>query len=244
MKIKEENKNSKDLPGHIAIIMDGNGRWAKRRSLPRIEGHRRGIDKIREIIKTADELGIKVLTFFAFSTENWRRPKREVDMLMRSLERFLKKEIQDFNEKNIRFKKIGRDDPIPKALQGLIKKSEDITKKNSGLIVNLALNYGSRAEIVDATKKIIRSAINGNFNPDNLNEDSFSSFLYTAGLPDPDLLIRTSGEMRISNFLLWQLSYAELYFTKKYWPDFTKDDLIDTINDFQKRDRRFGDIKG
>ena len=235
--------DKKSFPRHIAIIMDGNGRWAKRRGFPRIEGHRQGINRIREIVKAANELGIKVLTLFAFSTENWRRPKTEVSMLMNSLRHFLIKEVKDFNEKNIRFKKIGRDDPIPEALQQLIRKSEDLTKDNSGLIVNLALNYGSRAEIVDATKRIVRSVIGGHFNSDNLNEDSFSSFLYTADLPDPDLLIRTSGEMRISNFLLWQLSYAELYFTKKYWPDFTKDDLIDTINDFQKRDRRFGDIK-
>ena len=235
--------DKKNFPRHIAIIMDGNGRWAKRRGFPRIEGHRQGINKIREIVKVADELGIKVLTLFAFSTENWRRPKIEVNMLMNSLRGFLIKEIKDFNEKNIRFKKIGRDDPIPEALQELIMKSEDLTKDNSGLIVNLALNYGSRTEIIDATKRIVRSVIGGDLNLNNLNEDSFSNFLYTADLSDPDLLIRTSGEMRISNFLLWQLSYAELYFTEQYWPDFTKDDLIAAINDFQKRDRRFGDIK-
>ena len=235
--------DKKNFPRHIAIIMDGNGRWAKRRGFPRIEGHRQGINRIREIVKAANELGIKVLTLFAFSTENWRRPKTEVSMLMNSLRHFLIKEVKDFNEKNIRFKKIGRDDPIPEALQELIMKSEDLTKDNSGLIVNLALNYGSRTEIIDATKRIVRSVIGGDLNLNNLNEDSFSNFLYTADLSDPDLLIRTSGEMRISNFLLWQLSYAELYFTEQYWPDFTKDDLIAAINDFQKRDRRFGDIK-
>jgi len=231
-----------NFPKHIAIILDGNGRWAKQRGLPRIEGHRRGINRIREIVKAANELGVKVLTLFAFSTENWKRPKNEVGMLMSSLKRFLDNEIRDFNEKNIRFKKIGRDDPIPAEVQESIKKSEDLTKNNSGLIVNLALNYGSRAEIVDAAKKITCSVKEGSFNLDNLDEESFSNFLYTADLPDPDLLIRTSGEMRISNFLLWQLSYAELYFTKKHWPDFTKGDLLAAINDFRERDRRFGNI--
>lgn len=232
-----------NLPQHIAIIMDGNGRWANRRGLPRTEGHRRGIGKIREIIRAADELGIKAITFFAFSTENWKRPKQEIAMLMRSLKIFLNKEIQDFHEKNIRFQQIGRDDPIPKELQALLRKSEELTKNNSGLVVNLALNYGSKAEIIDAIKNIAHSAIRGELNVDELDEDSFSNYLYTAGLPDPDLLIRTSGEMRISNFLLWQLSYAELYFTKRYWPDFSKEDLIAAIDDFQKRDRRYGDVK-
>ena len=153
------------------------------------------------------------------------------------------KEITDFHEKNIRFKKIGRDDPIPDELQELIKEGEELTKNNSGLVVNLALNYGSRAEIVDATKKIIDKVNKGDLNVDNLNEESFSKFLYTRGLPDVDLLIRTSGEMRVSNFLLWQLSYAELYFTKRYWPDFTKEDLKAAIDDYKDRDRRFGDIK-
>ena len=230
------------FPKHIAIIMDGNGRWAKKRGLPRVQGHRQGIKRVREIIRAANELGIKVLTFFAFSTENWKRPKKEINMLMSSLKHFLKKEIKDFNKENICFKKIGRDNPIPEDIQKTIRESEDSTKNNSGLIVNLAFNYGSHAEIIDAAKKITQSVINGEFDLDNLNEDSFSKFLYTTDLPNPDLLIRTSGEMRISNFLLWQLSYAELYFTKQNWPDFSKKDFIAAIKDFQERDRRFGRI--
>lgn len=235
--------HSKNFPKHIAVIMDGNGRWAKERGLSRTEGHRRGVDKVREIMRYANELKIKVLTIFAFSTENWKRPKREVSMLMFLLKGFLKKEIADLNKRNIRFKKIGRDDPIPKTLQGLIAKAEDVTKNNTGLIMNLALNYGSRTEIIDATRKIANCAMNGDLKIEDINEDCFSSFLYTAELPDPDLFIRTSGEMRISNFLLWQLSYSELCFVKKYWPDFTKKDFLTAIDDFQKRNRRFGGIK-
>jgi undecaprenyl diphosphate synthase len=233
----------KRLPAHIAIIMDGNGRWAKKRNLPRVEGHRVGIDNIRDIIKAAEELKLGYITFFAFSTENWKRPKHEVSMLMISLERFLKKEMQDLNERNIRFKAIGRAEPVPQKLQRDLKDAQELTKNNTGLTVILAFNYGSRAELVDAAKKISQSVQKGDINLAEIDEHLFAKFLYTAGIPDPDMLIRTSGEMRISNFLLWQLSYAELYFTKTYWPDFKKVDLIKAIKDFQKRDRRFGDIK-
>lgn len=230
-------------PNHIAIIMDGNGRWARRRGLPRTAGHRAGINKIKKMIRAADDLGVKILTLFAFSTENWNRPKREVDMLMRSLENFLDKEVADLNKNNIRLQVIGRDEPIPKKLLEKLKNAQETTKNNTGITVNLAFNYGARSEIVDAAKKIADEVSQRRYNLDQLNENSFSEFLYTAGLADPDLLIRTSGEMRISNFLLWQLSYAELYFTKKFWPDFDKKDLQDAIAEYESRDRRFGEVK-
>jgi undecaprenyl diphosphate synthase len=232
-----------ELPTHVAIIMDGNGRWAKLKGLPRSAGHREGIEKIKKIIKAAKELGIKFLTLFAFSTENWKRPKREVRLLMRSLENFLDREISELNKNNIRLRIIGKDEPIPKTLLTKLKKAQESTKNNTGMTVNLAFNYGSRTEIVDAVKKLVKSMLEKKINLEQINENTFSEFLYTAGMPDPDLLIRTSGEMRISNFLLWQMSYTELYFTKKYWPDFEKKDLQDAINDFQSRDRRFGDVK-
>ncbi len=231
-----------NIPKHVAIIIDGNGRWAKERGLPRTFGHRVGINRVKEIVKVADKLGIKVITFFAFSTENWTRPEKEVNMLMRSLNNFLDRNIAELDEKNIRLMVIGRDDPIPKFLQTKIKEAQDRTKDNTGLIAVLALNYGSRQEIVDAVKKFTNAVIKDEANLEGLDIENFSNYLYTAGLPDPDLLIRTSGEMRISNFLLWQLSYAELYFPKKYWPDFGKEDLEKAIEEYQKRERRFGDI--
>ncbi len=231
-----------NIPKHVAIIMDGNGRWAKQRGLPRTFGHRVGVNKVKEVIKIADKLGIKVITFFAFSAENWARPEKEVNMLMRSLNNFLDRNIDELDEKNIRLMVIGRDDPIPKFLQTKIKEAQDRTKDNTGLIAVLALNYGSRQEIVDAVKKFTNAVIKDEANLEGLDIENFSNYLYTAGLPDPDLLIRTSGEMRISNFLLWQLSYAELYFPKKYWPDFGKEDLEKAIEEYQKRERRFGDI--
>jgi len=232
-----------NIPKHIAIIMDGNGRWAKEKGLPRTSGHYAGINRVKEVIKSANELGVKVVTFFAFSTENWKRPPSEVSMLMVSLEWFLKKELRDLHERNIRFKVIGRDDPVPKNLQRDLKEAQELTKHNSGLTVVLAFNYGARTEIVDAAKKISQLLLKGDLNLTEIDERLFTKFLYTCGIPDPDLLIRTSGEQRISNFLLWQLSYAELYFTKRYWPDFKKADLIKAIKDYQSRDRRFGDIK-
>ena len=226
----------------MAIIMDGNGRWAKERGLPRTAGHRVGINRIKEIVKAADELGIKVVTFFAFSTENWSRPEREVNMLMRSLNNFLGRQIKKLDNDNVRFMVIGRDEPVPKYLQEKIKYAKDKTKDNTGLVVVLALNYGARQEIIDAVKKFTHSVIKGEANIEGLDIDAFSNYFYTAGLPDPDLLIRTSGEMRMSNFLLWQLSYAELYFPKKYWPDFKKEDLKEAIEIYQERQRRFGGI--
>jgi len=230
------------IPKHIAIIMDGNGRWAKQKGLPRTAGHREGIKRIREIINAASGLGVKVVTFFAFSTENWSRPKKEVDMLMRSLNDYLHREINKFHKDNMRFKVIGGGDPIPGYLQKRIKEAQDLTRSNTGLTVVLALNYGARQEIVAAVKKYTCAVAGGQADPDELDAEVFSKYFYTADLPDPDLLIRTSGQMRISNFLLWQISYAELYFPQKHWPDFKKPDLEEAIRVYQERERRFGGI--
>jgi len=233
-----------DIPKHVAIIMDGNGRWAKERGLPRSAGHRAGINKVKDIIRAASDLGIKVVTLFAFSSENWSRPKKEVNLLMHALNNFLEREIRELGKNNIRLMVIGQDNPIPQYLLAKIEKAKEMTRDNTGLIFVLALNYGSRQEIVDAIKKFTGRVIKHEVTLEDLDMESFGGYLYTAGLPDPDLLIRTSGEMRISNFLLWQLSYAELYFPGKYWPDFGKEDLEKAIDIYQKRERRFGKIGG
>ena len=230
------------IPKHIAIIMDGNGRWAKARSLPRTEGHREGVKRVKEIVKAAQELGVKVITFFAFSSENWSRPKKEIDLLMRYLNNFLVREIKEMDKNNIRFLSIGRDEPLPLSVQKKIKEAQAKTKDNTGLTVVLALNYGARQEIVDAAKKFCKDVMDSKADLNDLGEEGFSRYLYTDKLPDPDLLIRTSGQLRVSNFLLWQLSYAELYFPKKFWPDFRADDLREAIEEYQSRDRRFGGI--
>lgn len=231
-----------NVPGHIAIIMDGNGRWAKEKGLPRSAGHHQGIERVKEIINACADLGIKVVTFFAFSTENWNRPKKEVDMLMRYLNNFLEREIKKLDKNNIRFLVIGRDNPVPEYLQKKLRAAELKTKANTGLTVVLALNYGARQEIVDAVKKFADAVMRGETDIKTLDVDEFNKYLYTAGLPDPDLLIRPSGELRISNFLLWQLSYTELYFPKKLWPDFKRKDIEEAIEAYQKRERRFGGI--
>jgi undecaprenyl diphosphate synthase len=231
-----------NIPRHIAIIMDGNGRWAKQRGLPRTAGHREGIERVRETVKTCRELGIKAVTFFAFSTENWNRPKREISMLMRYLADFLDREIRKMDNDNIKFMVIGGGDPIPGYLQEKIKQAEQKTRNNTGLVVVLALNYGARQEIVAAAKRFAAEVVRGEARIEELDVDMFSRYFYTAGLPDPDFLIRTSGELRVSNFLLWQLSYAELYFPGKYWPDFKRADLEEAIKEYQKRERRFGSI--
>ncbi|TRZ49261.1 isoprenyl transferase [bacterium] len=231
-----------NIPRHIAIIMDGNGRWAKKNGLARTTGHKEGFKRVREIIEAAVKLGIKAVTFFAFSTENWSRPKQEVDMLMRYLGDTLEKQVKELQKNNVRLLVIGKNEPLPKKLQAKLRKAEEATKNNAALTVVLALNYGSRQEIVDAAMKFARDALKDETKIDRLDVDTFSRYLYTAGLPDPDLLIRTSGEMRLSNFLLWQLSYAELYFPKIYWPDFHFQDLERAIKVYQKRERRFGGI--
>ncbi|MCX5703853.1 MAG: isoprenyl transferase, partial [Candidatus Omnitrophica bacterium] len=227
---------------HVAIIMDGNGRWAKEKGLPRTAGHRQGIKRTKEIVRAASELGVKVLTLFAFSTENWNRPKKEIEMLMRSLNSFLDKHIEELDKNNIKFKVIGQDEPLPQQILLKIKKAEDKTKDNTGLVMVLALNYGSRQEIVDAAKKFTQSVLRGELEPEDLDIERFSDYLDTEGLPDPDLVIRTSGEMRVSNFLLWQLSYAELYFLKEYWPDFKRSNFEEAIRAYQNRERRFGAV--
>jgi undecaprenyl diphosphate synthase len=231
-----------NIPRHIAIIMDGNGRWAKEKGLPRTSGHREGIKRAKEIIRAAAGLGVEVVTFYAFSSENWVRPKAEVRMLMRALNLFLDREIKELDKNNVRLRVIGRDEPIPKSLIDKLKEAQQKTRGNTGITMVLALNYGSRQEIVDAAKKFADQVIARELILEELNEELFSQLLTTADLPDPDLLIRTSGEMRISNFLLWQLSYAELYFPKKYWPDFKEDDLHKAIEEYQKRERRYGGV--
>lgn len=231
-----------NIPQHVAVIMDGNGRWAREKNLPRAEGHRRGIKQAEEIIMAAASLGIKYLTLFAFSVENWKRPKTEVAILMRALDDFLNRNIQRMKKDNIRLLVIGRHKPIPDYLWKSLIMAQAITKDCSGLNVVLAFNYGARAEIIDAVKKLSQAVLDKKINLGGITEENFSNFLYTAGIPDPDLLIRTSGELRISNFLLWQLSYAELCFLNIYWPDFKRENLEESIIDYQKRVRRFGGI--
>ncbi|MDP2927781.1 MAG: isoprenyl transferase [Candidatus Omnitrophota bacterium] len=230
------------IPKHVAFIMDGNGRWAKERGLARTAGHRQGVQRIKEIIRGASNLGIQIVTFFAFSTENWSRPKGEVNVLMRYLDNFLGQEIKVLHKNNMRFTVIGRGDPIPKYLQAKIKKAQEKTKGNTGLRVVLALNYGGRQEIVDAAKRFAQDVLDEKADLESLDAQGFNRYFYTADIVDPDLLIRTSNEMRISNFLLWQLSYSELYFSGKYWPDFGVEELKEAIKEYQKRERRFGGV--
>jgi undecaprenyl diphosphate synthase len=226
------------LPQHVAVIMDGNGRWAAQRHLPRVEGHRAGIESVREVVEGSARLGIKVLTLYAFSVENWKRPATEVSMLMSLLKRYLRLELKTLLGNNIRFRVIGRADELAPDVRTELKMAEEKTAGNSGMLFNIALNYGGRAEIVEAVRKLMATGVA----PDDLDEQRFSEFLYTAGQPDPDLLIRTSGEMRVSNFLLWQIAYAEIWVTDTLWPDFRKRDLIEAVLAYQKRDRRYGGI--
>lgn len=231
-----------NIPKHVAFIMDGNGRWARERGLVRTAGHKEGVQRVQEIIRGVYKLGIQTVTFFAFSTENWSRPKSEVAVLMRYLDNFLGKEINQLHKNNTRFLVIGRSDPIPKYLQEKIRKAQEKTKDNTGLRVVLALNYGGRQEIVDAAKRFAKDVLAGKTDPVSLDEEKFSQYFYAADIADPDLLIRTSSEMRISNFLLWQLSYSEFYFSPKYWPDFGITELKGAISEYQKRKRRFGGL--
>lgn len=224
-----------NLPKHIAIIMDGNGRWAGMRHLPKIVGHRQGIESVRRVVEYCRETGIPILTVYAFSTENWKRPKKEVEALMGFIKEYLKKELDNFKKNKIRFNCIGRLNELPPSVKKSIEEAMKETKEYSELVFNVALNYGARSEIVDAVNRILKDGRK------RIDERAFGQFLYTRDLPDPDLLIRTSGEMRISNFLLWQASYSEFYFTKKLWPDFKKEDLEKAIEAYQKRDRRFGE---
>lgn len=230
------------LPAHIAIIMDGNGRWAEKHGLPRVEGHRRGVEVIKEITEAADALGIKVLTLYAFSTENWKRPKKEVFALMQLMKHYLKKETPEMDEKNIRIKAIGDLTGLPPGARGELLKSIKKTEANSGLILNFAVNYGARAEIIAGIRKILREAEEGRINAEDITQESFGDYLSTSPLPDPDLLIRTGNEMRVSNFLLWQIAYTELWVTPLFWPEFRKRDFHEAVSDYQKRKRRFGGL--
>jgi undecaprenyl diphosphate synthase len=228
------------LPKHVAIIMDGNGRWAKSRALNRIRGHENGINSVRDVVRTSREIGIQYLTLYAFSEENWKRPKHEVDALMNLLKRFLKKELDEMLENGIRFQTIGRSGKLPEDVQRLLSETSDKTSQNKDMVLNLALSYGGRQEILDAIQKISRRVESRGLRPEEITQQTISDSLYTAGIPDPDLLIRTSGEYRISNFLLWQIAYAEIYITPTLWPDFRKEEYLSAIEAFQKRERRFG----
>jgi len=230
------------LPRHIAIIMDGNGRWAKRKMMPRTMGHRAGMKSLKEVVKACSDLGVPVLTVYAFSTENWKRPIQEVDYLMNLLIEYLHKELAELNENNVHINMLGDYDPLPERCQHEINEAVMLTRNNTGLMFNIALNYGSRKEILRVINILAKKVMLGELQPEDINENVISSHLYTAGLPDPDLLIRTAGEMRISNFLLWQIAYTELYVADCMWPDFTREELYKAILVYQKRDRRFGAI--
>jgi undecaprenyl diphosphate synthase len=235
------------LPKHIAIIMDGNGRWAERRHYPRVAGHRAGVDSARAVIETCKRLGLPALTLYAFSLENWRRPKAEIDFLMRLLRQYLKTELPVIHRNNIRLQVIGRTDQLPDGVRADVEKGMALTASNTGMCLTVALNYGGRAELVDAfnaiLEKLRRKGSNGNGSPAfRVDEQMIADHLYTAGLPDPDLLIRTSGEMRVSNFLLWQIAYAEIYVTETLWPDFSRAELYAALVDYQKRERRYGGL--
>lgn len=241
-KEQESLKKSGVLPRHIAIIMDGNGRWAKKKGLPRFAGHKAGVDSVRDIVEAAAQLGIKFLTLYTFSTENWKRPQAEVTTLMRLLSGTLKKEIGELNRNNIRLKTIGDFSSLPEKVQNEFIDAMKLTEKNDRMNLILALSYGSRHEIIEGVKKITSDILNGNLTPDMIDAKLFGNYLYTAGIPDPDLVIRTSGEFRVSNFLLWQIAYSEFYITDEFWPDFRRKNFYEAIRSFQKRERRFGKV--
>ena len=230
------------IPNHVAIIMDGNGRWAKARGLPRKEGHRAGAESVREAVEACTEMGIDYLTLYAFSSENWKRPKAEIAALMTLLERFLKTKAREIAQKNTRLQAIGRLDMLPEKTRKALDSAIADTAENTGLTLVLALSYGSREEIVDATKALVKKARAGEITEDEITNDVFSNHLYNANAPDPDLLVRTSGELRLSNFLLWQLSYAEFHISDKNWPDFRKADLHEAVQIYARRHRRFGKV--
>jgi len=232
----------KTVPRHIAIIMDGNGRWARERGLPRTEGHRRGADSVRRVVEACGEFGVEFLTLYAFSSENWKRPKREVDALMRLLQQFLKSRTPEMMEQNVRLQAIGRLHDLPEACQAELHRSISKTAQNTGLTLILALSYGGREEIIDGVKSLLESVEKGHLDKAMIDGEVFSKHLYTRYYPDPDLLIRTSGELRLSNFLLWQMSYTEFYVTEKLWPDFGREELLEALRAFGGRSRRFGGV--
>lgn len=252
-KSKKENKSLVEngdfpiddfIPSHIAIIMDGNGRWAKKRAMPRIAGHHEGMKTVRKIARYADDLGVNVLTLYAFSTENWKRPKTEVDYLMGLPQKFLNSFMPEIMERNIRVQMIGDKDALPSNTQLALEEAMEKTKHNTGLILNFAMNYGSRSEIVKAFKDIMIEVGNGKLTIDSIDENTVNQYLMTSQLPEPDLLIRTSGEVRLSNFMLWQLAYTEFWFTDTLWPDFDEQTFMEAIQAYQKRNRRYGGLKG
>ncbi len=238
------NVKSKKIPAHVAIIMDGNGRWAKKRNLPRVAGHHEGMKTVREIARIANRLGVKVLTLYAFSTENWKRPKLEVDFLMRLPGEFLSTYLTELIEENVRVEMIGDLSLLPNHTKKAIQKAIEATKENDGMVLNFAMNYGSRSEIVRCTQELVKKAAKGEIHWEDINEEVINTHLMTAHLPEPDLLIRTSGEVRLSNFMLWQLAYAEFSFTDVLWPDFDGHCLVKEIKEFQSRNRRFGSVEG
>lgn len=231
------------VPRHVAIIMDGNGRWAAKRNKPRISGHRAGVEAVRASVDTGARLGLGALTLYAFSTENWKRPRLEVDALMRMLRHYLRAELDDLTQKGIRFQAIGRIERLDKKVQKDLAMATERTQDNKGMVLSVALNYGGRAEIVDACREAMKSLIAEGKSADDLSEELISQHLYTRNLPELDLLVRTSGELRISNFLLWQNAYSEIYVTETLWPDFRRQHLLEAIIEYQKRDRRFGGVK-
>ncbi len=237
--LKQVNKDR--LPKHVAVIMDGNGRWARMRKLPRVAGHRAGLESVRDIIESSAQLGLQVLTLYAFSVENWKRPRTEIRTLMNLLREYVRRELKNVHKNNIKFQAIGRIQELEESVRVELQRATKITKGNTGMILNVALNYSGRAELVDTFNRLLHECRrNGHQAP--ISEELISQSLYTSGIPDPDLLIRTSGEMRISNFLLWQIAYSEIYITPTFWPDFRRKDLLEAILEYQRRDRRYGGI--
>ena len=241
--ISKYNIDFNNIPTHIAIIMDGNGRWAKQRFLPRTIGHKAGVEAIRDVVKECSTLGVKHLTLYAFSTENWKRPKVEVEALMGLLVTYLSKEVKELHQNNVRINTIGDISQLPQKAVDALNESIELTKDNKGLTLNLALNYGSRNDIKNAIIDIAKNYKNGKISIEDIGEELIANYLSTKSIPDPDLIIRTSGEQRISNFLLWEMAYSEFYFTDVYWPDFSKEELRKSIYTYQNRDRRFGGLK-
>ena len=242
-KVEEKQLDMSNIPEHIAIIMDGNGRWAKERNMPRTYGHKAGVETIREIVKESSKLGVKYLTLYAFSTENWARPKEEVDTLMKLLVQYLRNEFEELNKNNVIINSIGDISKLPKVCYDELNNAYEKTKNNTGLTLNLALNYGGRVEIVNSVKEIAKLVEENKIKVDDIDEKMIEKYLYTSGMPDPDIIIRPSGEQRLSNFLLWQCAYSEFWYSDVKWPDFTKENLIEAIFDYQNRDRRFGKVK-
>ena len=241
-RLKERIEAAGHIPRHIAIIMDGNGRWARQRGLPRIAGHREGINSVREVVRACGELGVEVLTLYVFSVENWRRPRPEIGALMRLLRETTRQEVDDLMRNEVRLSVIGRIEEIAPAARKVLTEAIQRTSGNTGLLLNLAINYGGRAELVDAVRRLIDDVDQGRLKAGTIDEETFGRYMYTRDVPDPDLLIRTSGEMRVSNFLLWQIAYTEIHVTDVFWPDFRRPHLYQAILDYQSRERRFGGV--